>query len=262
MKKTILGRLCVAATTAFLCQGIQADEFSASTGSRPFTLGLGALYKDKPYRGYDSDEKTSAVPLIMYEGENFFARGGSLGWKFVTTSPWEVAVVGEFLADGYEDSDSNYLRGMDDRDPSFGLGGHVVWKPADLGFKLAAVTDVTDNSDGSQVRGEMFYTMHSGPWHLRPMVGVIWQDEDYNDYYYGVKPKEVNASIGRTAYSADSDINYRLGATLIYQQNNSPWMFIVGARYDFLGDEIDDSPIVDDDTELTAVAGFGYSFGK
>ena len=72
----------------------------------------------------------------------------------------------------------------------------------------------------------------------------------------------MNASLGRTAYSADSDMNYRLGATLIYQQNNSPWMFIVGARYDFLGDEIDDSPIVDDDTELTAVAGFGYSFGK
>jgi outer membrane protein len=264
MKKNVLGSLCLAAAATFLSHAVQADEFSASTGSRPFTLGLGILYKDKPYRGYDSSEKSNAVPLIMYEGENFFVRGGSLGWKFVSTSPWEVAVVGEYLADGYESSDSNYLRGMDDRDPSFGLGGHVVWKPTDLGFKLAAVTDVTDNSDGTQVRGEMFYTMNSGPWHLRPMAGVIWQDEDYNDYYYGVKnnAKEVNTSIGRTAYSADSDFNYRLGATLIYQQKESPWMFLVGARYDFLGDEISDSPIVSEDSELTAVAGFGYTFGK
>lgn len=31
---------------------------------------------------------------------------------------------------------------------------------------------------------------------------------------------------------------------------------------DLLGDEIDDSPIVDDDTGLTAILGVAYSFGK
>lgn len=260
MNKVLLRRLCMTAAAVFIFQSAQADEFAVNTGEPSLTLGLGALYKDKPYRGFDSSEKTSLVPLVMYEGDNFFARGGSLGWKFVTQSPWEVAVVGEFLGDGYESGDSNYLRGMSDRDPSFGLGGHVIWKPTDLGLKLTAVTDVAGNSEGSQVRGEMFYTMSSGPWHLKPMAAVVWQSEDYNNYYYGVKAREAIPGIGRFAYSADSDFNYRLGATLVYRQNNSPWMFLLGARYDFLGDEIDDSPIVSEDTELTAVAGFGYSF--
>lgn len=260
MNKVLLRRLCMTAAAMLLCQSAQADEFAVNTGDPSWTLGLGALYKDKPYRGFDSSEKTSLVPLVMYEGDNFFARGGSLGWKFVTRSPWEVAVVGEFLGDGYESGDSNYLRGMSDRDPSFGLGGHVIWKPTDLGLKLTAVTDVTGNSEGSQVRGEVFYTMSNGPWHFKPMAGVVWQSEDYNDYYYGVKPREAIPVIGRFAYSADSDLNYRLGATLVYSQKNSPWMFLLGARYDFLSDEIDDSPIVSEDTELTAVAGFGYRF--
>jgi outer membrane scaffolding protein for murein synthesis (MipA/OmpV family) len=39
-------------------------------------------------------------------------------------------------------------------------------------------------------------------------------------------------------------------------------MFIGGLRYDILGDEIDDSPIVEDDNELTAVLGVAYTFGK
>jgi MipA family protein len=241
-------------------QASLGDEFSASTGTRPFTAGLGILYKDKPYRDYDSDEKTSLVPVILYEGESFFVRGGSLGWKFVDSNGMEFAAVGEYLADGYESSDSDYLRGMDDRDPSFGVGAHVIWNPDALGFKMTAVTDVADNSDGSQIRGEIFYKYRTGDWMFRPSAGFVWQSEDYNDYYYGVKSSEARS--GRPAYSADDDINYRLGAVAIYQQKTSPWMFIGGLRYDILGDEIDDSPIVEDDNELTAVLGVAYTFGK
>ena len=62
-------------------QAALADEFSVTTGSRPISAGLGILYKDKPYRGYDSSAKTNPVPVILYEGENFFVRGSSLGWS-------------------------------------------------------------------------------------------------------------------------------------------------------------------------------------
>ena len=72
-----------------------------------------------------------------------------------------------------------------------------------------------------------------------------WQDDDYNNYYYGVKSSEANPAIGRTAYTADSDTNCRIGAVATYQKKkNSPWMYIGGLRYDFLGNEINDSPIV------------------
>jgi len=246
----------------FTSQATLADEFSASTGKRPFTAGLGMLYKDKPYRDYDESDKSSAVPIILYEGESFFVRGGSLGWKFIDSNALEFALVGEYLADGYESDDSDYLDGMKDRDPSFGVGAHVIWNPDALGVKLAAVSDVTDNSDGQQVRGEVFYKYRTGNWMLRPSAGIVWQSDDYNDYYYGVRDNEVAGAIGRHAYSADDDINYRLGAVAIYQQPSSPWMFLGGLRYDFLGDEISDSPIVENDDELTAVLGVAYTFGK
>jgi outer membrane protein len=241
-------------------QSATADEFSADTGKRPITLGIGIMYKDKPYQGFDSSERTNPVPIVLYEGERFFARGGTIGWDFMDSDAIEVAVIGEILNDGYESGDSAFLAGMSDRDPSFGVGGHVIFKPEKLGFKLAAVTDMADNSDGSQLRGEVFYTEKAGDWLFKPYASIVWQDEDYNDYYYGVRSSE--AITGRPAYSADSDINFRFGALAIYQQKTSPWMYLAGLRFDLLGDEIDDSPIVDDDTELTAILGVAYTFRR
>jgi outer membrane protein len=252
--------LAGAALILSVSQASLADEFSASTGKRPITVGLGALYKDKPYKDYDSDEKTNPVPIILYEGDSFFVRGGSLGWKFIDSKGLEFAAVGEYLADGYDSSDSDYLRGMDDRDPSFGVGAHVIWNPDALGFKLTAVTDVTDNSDGSQVRGDVFYKYRSGDLMLKPSASIVWQSENYNDYYYGVKNSEARP--GRPAYSADDETNFRLGVVAVYQEKTSPWMFLAGLRYDMYGDEISDSPIVEDDNELSALIGVAYTFGK
>lgn len=260
MKITSTLTLAGTALALFASQAIQADEFSASTGKRPITVGVGALYKDKPYKDYDNDDKTNPVPVILYEGENFFVRGGSLGWKFVDSNGLELSLLGQVLADGYDSSDSDYLSGMDDRDTSFGVGGQVIWNPEALGLKLSAVTDVTDNSDGQQVVGEVFYKYRTGAWMLQPSAGFIWQSSDYNDYYYGVKNKEANNAIGRTAYSADDDFNYRLGAAAIYQEKTSPWLYAAGLRYTFFGDEIKDSSIVDEDEELSAFIGIAYTF--
>ena len=262
MKKTLISSLVVSASLLFINQAAVADEFSVDTGTRPITAGLGVMYKDKPYRNYDSGERTSLVPIVLFEGNHFFARGATIGWDFLDSNTLELAVIGEFLNDGYDSGDSNFLAGMSDRDPSFGIGGHVIWKPENLGLKLAAVTDIADNSEGTQVRGEVFYTHKTGDLLLKPYGGFVWQDDDYNDYYYGVRPREQFLSIGRFAYSADDDINYRLGAVAVYQKKTSPWMYLAGLRFDFLGDEIDDSPIVEDDTELTAVLGVAYTFGK
>jgi outer membrane scaffolding protein for murein synthesis (MipA/OmpV family) len=51
------------------------------------------LYKDKPYKKFDSSEKTSAVPLVLYEGEHFFARGSTIGWDFMDSDDLELAVT-------------------------------------------------------------------------------------------------------------------------------------------------------------------------
>jgi len=254
----MISKLVLVATAAlFFNQAVLADEFSVGKGKRPLSLGLGVLYKDKPYKNYDSSEKSQPVPIVLYEGEHFFARGGSIGWDFLDSSALELAIIGQFLGDGYDSSDSKALKGNGDRDPSFGVGGQVVWKPEKLGLKFSAVQDITDNSDGAQAIGQIFYKFKANDsLMITPAASVVWQSDDYNDYYYGVRSKAVNAS----AYTADSDFNYRLGVLAVYQQPKSHWMFMGGLRYEIFGDEITDSSIVSEDEQLTALLGFAYTF--
>jgi outer membrane protein len=238
------------------------SEFSLDSGNRPLTLGLGAMYRDKPYKNFSSSKRTNLVPVVLYEGEHFFARGSTIGWDFLDSSVVELAVIGEFIGEGYESSDSKFLKGMSDRDPTLGLGGHIIWKPENLGLKAVAVTDIAGNSNGTQLRGEVFYTHRTGDWMFKPTASIVWQDENFNDYYYGVRTKEINPFIRRAPYSADSDINYRIGTFAVYQQKASPWMFLGGVLYNFLGDEIEDSSIVDEDNELIGLIGVAYTLGK
>lgn len=253
----MIGKLVLSvAVGLFVSQSVLAEEFSVGSGKRPITLGLGVLYKDKPYKNYDSSEKSNPVPIVLYEGDHFFARGSTIGWNFTDSEALEVAVIGQYLADGYDSSDSRVFKGNGDRDASFGVGGQVTWKPESLGFRFSAVQDITNNSDGAQAVGTVFYQYKSGPFSITPAASIVWQSDDYNDYYYGVRSKAVNAS----AYTADSDVNYRLGVLGIYRQKDSPWMFMGGLRYEILGDEITDSSIVSEDEQLSALIGFAYTF--
>ena len=255
--KMISSLLLGAVAALFLSQSVFAEEFSVGQGKRPFTLGLGYMYKDKPYKNYSSSDKGSVVPVVLYEGEHFFARGPTIGWDFMDSDVLELAVIGEYLDDGYDESDSKALRGNGDKDPSFGLGGHVIWMPENLGFKFSAVQDIADNSDGAQVVGEIFYRYaHNDALMITPSAAVVWQSDDYNDYYYGVRSRARHAD----RYTADSDVNYRLGVFAAYQQPNSHWMFMGGLHYEFYGDEITDSTIVSENGQLSAVIGFGYTF--
>lgn len=263
--KTIFGHtIFVCLLLIFSFEYAIADESTkspAKAGGQGVAVGAGIAYKDKPYKKYDSSDKTSAVPIVLYEGDHFFVRGQSLGWDFLDDDTWELAIVGEYLADGYDSSDSDFLRGMSDRDPSVGVGGHVIYRPENLGFKFVAVTDVADESEGSQMRGEVFYVYRPGNgFTVVPTVGIVWQDEDYNDWYYGVRTREATAA--RPAYSADDDINYRFDLALGYQKPGTRWVYSGGIRYELLGDEIDDSPITNDDAVFSAFVGVAYRFGN
>ncbi|MGB5211410.1 MAG: MipA/OmpV family protein [Gammaproteobacteria bacterium] len=253
-------RIIVATALVGLVTPVVAEEFSAPAAKRPWHLGVGAIYREKAYSGFKDSKKTSPVPLVLYEGDRFFIRGSNLGWKFVDTKPWQVSVLGEWWADGYESSDSNALSGMKDRDPSLAVGGQVRWQPERFGLELTATTDAMSNSDGSQVRAMALFNNRAGAWFYTMSGGLIYMDSDFVDYYYGVRNSE--ALPGRPAYSGDDETGFRAGMTFGYNAPGSKWLFLAGGRYTYLGDAIDDSPITDEDYQYSLFGGVAYSFGK
>ena len=241
-----------------------ADELLAppSTGAKiPFSLGAAVVYKEKPYRNYDDDEKVQLAPLIVYQGERFFFRGANFGWMFVNRPNIEFAVLGEIRNDGYDSGDANILQGMDDRDPTLDGGARFTWRPdgGPFAFSLTAVHDLTDEYDGYELRANGSYTLKPNDnWTVRLGVGVVQQSDDLVDYYYGVKASEARP--GRPAYSGDDTTNFRLQTIASWRPDGSRFTYIFGGRYEFLGDEIEDSPIVSEDKQWLAVVGFTYTF--
>jgi outer membrane protein len=253
--------LLVTTLAASWSQVTQASEATVATGKRPITVGAGVLWRDKPYTEFESSDRWSPFPLILYEGDRFFVRGGNAGWKFINSKTWEVAGFVEAQQDGYDESNSKILDGMDDRDPWLAAGAHVKWQPNKFGLKLAATTDVVQESDGAQITGEISWQDSNGPWIAHYSAGAVWHSKDYVDYYYGVKRSEALPGV-RRFYKPTDEFNYHAGGVLLFQFPESRWLYALAARATYLGDRVQDSPIVDEDYEVMALFAIGYTFGK
>lgn len=254
--------LLAAGIASLFAQSVVASDFdTGDEGTRPITVGAGVLWRDKVYAGYEDSDKVSAFPLVLFEGDRFFVRASNLGWKFVRGGEWEVSAIAEVEDDGYDDSSSDTLNGMDERDSYIGVGGQVTWQPSKWGFTLKGTTDVASESDGSQFAGNVHWTTKEGAFVWRFSGGATWMNEDFVDYYYGVKSKEAIPGI-RPRFSPDGEISYDLAGLMMFQQADSPWLLATGVKYTMYGSEVDDSPITSDDKELSLILAVGYTFGK
>ena len=126
MKARYLTLLAAAALLGGWGSQVMASEVEGERGSRPFTLGVGVIWKDQVYDEFEDSDKFRPVPLILWEGEKFFFRADTFGYKLIDSGPWEIAPILTFEGNGYQDDNSDTLDGMSDRDPWIGAGAHVV----------------------------------------------------------------------------------------------------------------------------------------
>jgi outer membrane protein len=89
------------------------------------------------------------------------------------------------------------------------------------------------------------------------MLGLNLRSENLNNYYYGVRGKEATAN--RTAYKSGSSVNPYAGVALDYQLAGR-WSIFSMFRNEWLGSEITDSPIVDQDSKISVILGLLYRF--
>lgn len=77
-------------------------------------LGLGVNLKQKEYKGFDTE--TNVLPVIYYESDCVRILGKNIDFKFYQNQNLEIAVSTELgFGDGFEESDSEFLRGMEER---------------------------------------------------------------------------------------------------------------------------------------------------
>lgn len=225
-----------------------------------WSVGAGGVTSLSAYRGVDS--QTTAFPLFNYEGERFFVRGPSLGYRLTPDKPLRLAAFISAAPAEYDpdDSDDAQMRQLDRRNFT-ALAGFSARYNLSAGLLTARVgTEISGRHHGqyAEVSYSYPFLFESGAISLTPTAGVEWHSTDFNDYYFGISSAEA-ARTALTEYSPGSSTNPFVGLTLTWQLSEVVGIF-VSSRYKHFGDEIADSPMLDDDSEVSSLVGLTWKF--
>ena len=262
----ILLLLALPCATAFAQNATDtADQAPQDTNDR-WTLGIAAAAIDSPYAGEGT--RFRPLPLVRFQGERFFLRGGDAGMHLFKRDSFAVDAFVSARLDGFDIDDlgrtelaANGLDAalLEDRDDGLDAGVAVGWQGRAGRVRLRAVGDVSGTSDGLEASMDYGYPIRWGRNTLEPIVGVRWMSSDLADYYYGTLDSEV--ARGAPLYRPGAVVVPTVG--LSFARSLTPrWTLIGRLAYDVLPDEIADSPLLEAETDGAAsvMIGVGRSF--
>lgn len=233
----------------------QPDEGKFEAGGSPWSLGIGVGMERKPYR--DFDDKALAIPMIGYENRWVSVAGPSLDLKLPPAGPVSFRLRARYAAEGYEAEDSPYLLGMEERKPSFWLGGAAIWRGDVANLTAELLADASGHSKGTRFKLQLDRRFGAGAFGITPRLGVHWVDRKYVDYYYGVRASEARA--GRARYEGEATTNVELGLRVDYAvaPKQTVYLDVSATR---LGSGIKHSPLVDRSSHTGVRIGYLYRF--
>jgi len=245
-------KISVLALLLPVCGIAQAEQ------AHPLTLGASVIYAESPYKG--GQDRYLPVPIINYEGDSFWLRslqGGYYLWKD-PQNQLSLTLAGWAQQYDPDDNDLGAMKGLDKRRMTL-MGGVEYRHLADWGIvRTNLLGDVLGNSDGIVWDLSYLYRFDFGSFSVTPGIGAIWNSSNQNRYYYGVSGHEA-ARTGISRYQPDDSWSPYVELSANYRLTDR-WNAGIYARYTRLADEIKDSPMVNQDSQLTAWTGISYTF--
>ncbi len=238
-----------------------AQEASAP---QRWAVGLGAAAIESPYAGEDG--RVRAFPLVSYEGERLFLRGISGGVHLMESGGFQLDAILAARLDGFDIDDlgrSELLANgvnpalLSDRDDGLDAGLRASYRSPFGVISLEGVHDVAGASEGYEFELDYRYTWKLAETALTAITGATWLSADTTGYYYGFLDEEV--ARGVAAYSPGSAVIPRVGVSLMHPLGSSRWQLLGALDYQFLPDELQDSPLLEPDTEGVARVMIGLS---
>ena len=254
MKYTTLIALAVAMSAT---QSANAEDRFPSLRSDSFEwgLGLGILNEDEGYTGMGSE--TNGQPVIYVNSERFRFFANQADFQLIKSDSFLLGIKAEGRFDGFEAADSPYLAGMAEREGGWygGLRAEVKTDYANLVGEW--VTELSGESDGGYGSIGAYWTIETDIGQWVPKVAVEFYDDDYTNYYVGVRAGE--ATPGRPAYIADSAVNLDFGVDWIHELGDHHRL-ISSLKYRSYGSEIKDSPLIESSGSPRLILGYLYTF--
>ena len=235
-----------------------ATSASAAHADGKLTLGAGVGVVEHPYKQYDAD--VYPVPVISYESDNFWFHGLGGGYYLWNDTNDKLSVTAYWSPMYFKPGDSynSQMRKLDRRKSTMMAGLSYVHNTQYGFLRTTLAGDTLDNSNGITWDLAWLYRYTNGNLTLTPGIGVEWNSDNQNEYYYGVSRHESRRS-GMRSYDPDSSWNPYLELSANYRFLGD-WSVYGVARYTRLSDEITDSPMVDKSWSGLISTGITYTF--
>ena len=221
--------------------------------------GFGISYANRferpPYRGSVKDHDYQL--FYLYEGERFYLHGSRLGLKLDHES-WRFDAFLKHRFEGFtQDRPPASAAGMALREPGIDAGVSLRRRTAWGTPYLELSRDVSNRSDGTELKLGYWNDWTRGQLTLRPHAALSLRDARLNDFYYGVRPGEATAT--RPAYSAGGGADAEIGLYADYRLTDG-WHLIGGLSALRRASAVGNSPIVENRVDTAVTLGVLYDF--
>ncbi|OBT32531.1 MipA/OmpV family protein [Vibrio splendidus] len=224
-----------------------------------WSLGVAASYSPAVYK--DTPSNRAVIPMIGYEGEHFFMRGFSAGYRLLPAgSPQNIVFRAVYdsrtLKPG--DSDNVDIQKLDERKASV-LGGISYQVITLVGmFEATAGSDLGFRHNGIYAEAAWRLPIRRNGWAITPSIGYAYNSERLNNHLYGVSSAEA-ARTNLDEFDADWDGQYFIG--LGGYLHVTPNIRVTGGvRYTNLEGDIENSPVLESGINMAANVGVAYVF--
>jgi len=209
-----------------------------------------------------ADHELRGVPLLHYENSWLRFSGLQADLKlprhvFNEQHSMTGGLRVRYEDEGYEPGDSLELAGMAERKGSAWAGVTASWHNPWADLSIEWLSDASRHSKGSKARLQVSRRFALERFALTPRVQADWLDEDYVDYYYGVRGTE--ATPGRAAFSGRSAATQALGLRIDYAITSQHQVFM-DMSVTRLPNEIKDSPLIERRGTARTFVGYLYRF--
>lgn len=249
-------RKTIKLTSLAVALGLLSSAAMAGTWS----VGGSVLAQSTPYKGIKSKDYVTPVPIVNYEGENFYFRTLAVGYYLWNDQEDQLSLDAYYYPQFFKpkDNDDRDMRELDRRRDTV-MGGLTYKHKADWGtIRTVASGDMLGISNGLRAEVAYLYGFYGDNWSLVPGVGIKWDSKNQNRYEYGVSSKESRNS-GLARYRPGDSWTPYVELSGNYKFNDN-WSAFAMGRIDRLPNEVKDNPMVNKSVSAIVWSGVTYTF--
>ncbi len=220
-------------------------------------VGVGVIARSSPFRDYNGGVY-QVIPAITYTGERVLIFGPNVKLGLFGSGKLRLAATASYRIGVYEENESDFLKGMDDRESTL-MAGVAIQSELPGGVDLSASYehDVLDRIGGGAAKLEIGKSFQYSVFRFSPDISLNWLSSTLSNHDFGIPASKALPE--RPAYDLDDTVSVE-GGMGVFIEITKDWLVIVRSSVELLDDKVTDSPIVSENYVIKGFGAINYVF--